>query len=507
MEATTYRLGKERYSERTAATKPLSGTSASHTLDEGEADAAGYVRQLWCRHAALATTDVLALLISTTVATFAAHLVLGDFLEVFAYRLGGAAIFLATLSYAVAGLYNSLRPSPAEEVRIQALTTTAVFGSLTLGAILLLDQAHLLPVYLGSAWLLSLLAVPLGRALLHHLCAHRSWWLCPVVVLSTGTVGHRIVRTLANQPELGLRPVALLVDDAERHGETVEEVPVVGSLAQATYFSQAGVPYAVAVLPPAEKPSMQQLEYCTSGFRGVLIVPDSFFGLQSRWVRAREVGGVVGLEMRHRLRSRWRRSLKRVFDASAALVVLAALLPFALLAAAFIKLDSRGPVFYRQHRLGQGGRIFHVFKFRSMYVGADKRLQEVLENDASARAEYERYQKLDDDPRVTPVGRYLRRTSLDELPQLLNVLRGEMSLVGPRAYLPSERPKMKDKDHVILRSLPGITGIWQVSGRSDLSFETRVDLDANYVRNWSLSFDLYLLARTVPVVLLGKGAK
>ena len=168
--------------------------------------------------------------------------------------------------------------------------------------------------------------------------------------------------------------------------------------------------------------------------------------------------------------------------------------------------DSEGPVFFSQERLGRDGRCFRILKFRTMHVGAHKRLREVLESDPAAREEYELYAKLKDDPRITRVGRFLRQCSLDELPQLFNVLRGQMSLVGPRAYLPEELPRMVGKHRSILHVTPGITGLWQVSGRNELPFAMRLDLDLRYVRNWSVSLDLYLLARTLPTVLLRRGA-
>lgn len=152
------------------------------------------------------------------------------------------------------------------------------------------------------------------------------------------------------------------------------------------------------------------------------------------------------------------------------------------------------------------GRIFTVLKFRTMYADADRKLDRILATDPERRREYERYHKLEDDPRVTPVGRFLRRYSLDELPQVFNVLRGEMSLVGPRAYMPTELPQMNGLSWAVLQVPPGITGLWQVSGRNALSFDQRLDLDVHYVQNWSVWLDLYLLARTVPTVLSGEGA-
>jgi len=141
-----------------------------------------------------------------------------------------------------------------------------------------------------------------------------------------------------------------------------------------------------------------------------------------------------------------------------------------------------------------------------MYTNAEERLRHLLEQNPYMREEYELFHKLKNDPRVTRAGRFLRKLSLDELPQLWNVLRGEMSLVGPRAYLPRELPAMEGAERIILRVLPGVTGLWQVSGRSEISFSDRLEIDVYYVRNWSMWLDLYILARTVWVVLFGRGA-
>jgi lipopolysaccharide/colanic/teichoic acid biosynthesis glycosyltransferase len=175
--------------------------------------------------------------------------------------------------------------------------------------------------------------------------------------------------------------------------------------------------------------------------------------------------------------------------------------------AALISVDSPGPVFFKQRRMGLDGRCFTVFKFRTMYTDAEAKLQEILDGDPGLKAEYDRYHKLEDDPRVTRVGKWLRRLSLDELPQLWNVLRGDMSLVGPRAYMPSELPRMNGLSRTVLQCPPGLTGLWQVSGRNNLDFSTRVDLDVHYMQHWTLWLDIYILIRTIPVVVTGDGAK
>ena len=181
-------------------------------------------------------------------------------------------------------------------------------------------------------------------------------------------------------------------------------------------------------------------------------------------------------------------------------------LPVLVLLMLAIKLDSPGPIFFSQDQLGHHARRIRPIKFRTMHVGAEERLAEILAEGGALAQEYARYHKFKDDPRTTRVGKLLRRTSLDELPQLWNVLVGEMSLVGPRPYLPRELPAMGGHEGTILLVRPGLTGLWQVSGRNQTSFEARVQFDVTYVQQWSLLKDLKILVKTVGVVLGGVGA-
>jgi lipopolysaccharide/colanic/teichoic acid biosynthesis glycosyltransferase len=197
---------------------------------------------------------------------------------------------------------------------------------------------------------------------------------------------------------------------------------------------------------------------------------------------------------------------KRAFDMVAAALILLVAAPVLAAVWLTIRLTSRGPVLFVQARLGRGGARFGAFKFRTMVVDAEARLDALLASDPQAAEEYRVYKKLRRDPRVTAVGNVLRRLSLDELPQLLNVLRGEMSLVGPRCYLPRELPEMGAAAHEILSVTPGITGLWQVSGRNGTTFAERVRIDVGYARSASLALDLKILAKTVRVVATGHGA-
>jgi exopolysaccharide biosynthesis polyprenyl glycosylphosphotransferase len=198
---------------------------------------------------------------------------------------------------------------------------------------------------------------------------------------------------------------------------------------------------------------------------------------------------------------------KHLMDVLLAGLGVVVLSPLLLVLAVLVKLTSRGPVLFGHRRLGEGGRPIRVYKFRSMVVDAEARLQDVLAADPSLHAEYEATYKLRDDPRVTPLGRWLRRTSLDELPQLFNVLRGDLSLVGPRPIVADEIAKYGPASAAILRVRPGVTGLWQVSGRSDLDYEERVRLDMDYITHWSLWLDLRILATTIPAVLRRRGAR
>jgi Undecaprenyl-phosphate galactose phosphotransferase WbaP len=196
---------------------------------------------------------------------------------------------------------------------------------------------------------------------------------------------------------------------------------------------------------------------------------------------------------------------KRCFDVIIASVMILILSALMLALAWMVRRDGK-PALYRHKRIGVGGKSFYCIKFRSMVADADGILADLLMRNPDARAEWAATQKLRHDPRITPVGRFLRKTSLDELPQLLNVLRGEMSLVGPRPIVASETQFYGDHIAEYYAARPGITGLWQVSGRSDTTYERRVALDVSYVRNWSLGNDIVILLKTLPVVLLRRGA-
>jgi Undecaprenyl-phosphate galactose phosphotransferase WbaP len=234
-----------------------------------------------------------------------------------------------------------------------------------------------------------------------------------------------------------------------------------------------------------------------------LIIP--YYNLGSLWVKPRDLEGYLGLEVTYHLLDTGSKYIKRFIDIGGSILLLFFLFPFFIVFSLMILIESSSPVFFRQERLGRNNKNFSALKFRSMITNAEEELKTFLENNPEAREEYQKYHKLSVDPRITKIGRFLRKYSLDELPQLWNVLRGEMSLVGPRAYMPSEADEIGDFTRLILRVRPGMTGWWQVMGRHNTSFVRRLRMDEYYISNWSLWMDLYIFYKTFWVVIQGTG--
>jgi Undecaprenyl-phosphate galactose phosphotransferase WbaP len=466
-------------------------------------DGAERVRQgtVWL---ALAASDLLA----AFVALLAAQALAGSLGAPFALS---APLLLALVAWpALAwreGLYPGYGLTAAQELKKQA--SVWAWAMLVYGlATRLLPAGEGLPP-LGLAILAAATAVggPVARAGSKRLLDAMKVWGRPVVILGAGRTGRRVARALARRSLDGLHPVAFFDDDPALRSRRVEGVRVRGGLAEARRFAQRHhVRHAIVA---TTRLPLERRDRLVTGidrvFQRVQFVP-KLADLPSDGIYAADLDGMLALEVRAGLASPVNRTVKRSFDVTAVLVGGLLISPLLLLLAAAVYVDSPGPVFYGQRRIGRGGRHFKAWKFRSMVPDADAILQRQLAADPRLREEWERNHKLRDDPRVTRVGRLLRATSLDELPQLWNVLSGEMSLVGPRPIVDDEAPKYGPVLDLYRMVRPGITGYWQVSGRSDTSYENRVAMDAHYVRNWSVWFDVVILLRTVTVVLKGDGA-
>ncbi len=403
------------------------------------------------------------------------------------------AVYLLVFSYE--GLYTK-RLAGWEEARRYfrgLIVATAAVMIILFGVryLTLSRTVVLLAFIIGSA------VVPIVRILLKRLLVRLGLSRRPLVLLGGGAAAELFARELVRHRSLGY-----VVSEHIQRG--AGEEPVEGMLDRLPEV--AGKTSLVVFSDSFDSGETERiLRHAERRYSEVLVVPNAAV-LQSQAVDIEQVGSVLVMKYRHNLLRPLSTLLKRALELLACVLLLVLLSPLLGLLALLVKLSSPGPVFFRQDRIGRSRRLFACLKFRTMRVDAEQRLQELLEHDAGIRAEWQKYARITNDPRITGVGRMLRRFSLDELPQLWNVIRGEMALVGPRPYLPRESGQIGDYLDAIVRVRPGMTGLWQVSGRSALPFAERLVLDEFYIRNWSLWMDFSIVLRTVWVVLGGHGA-
>jgi len=454
----------------------------------------------------LATADICAVGLATAAAV-TLRAVMNPMLspEVYIGLLPLLLLFPAVLSGF--GLYPGIALHPVSEIALVARGVTTSFLLLMAASFLVRDVDQYSRAALLLSWPTAVIAVCCFRCLARRVFGNCSWWGRETVILGTGPLALRVAAHLQRRPGMGIRLVGMLEPDEEQSTPENSEVPVIGVIADAPGIAERfNIRHALVAVPSAERAGLARLiERYTAGFHHVYVVPD-LPGLSSLGVHARDMGGMLGVEISHRLLFRTPQAVKRTFDVLAAAAVLVVLAPCMALTAILIKWSSKGPAFYAQTRRGLNGTPFLAWKFRTMVPGADKVLSSHLEAHPELREEWRRDQKLKSDPRVTCVGRFLRKTSLDELPQLWNVLRGEMSLVGPRPIVDDEIVRYGTRYSLYKKVRPGISGLWQVSGRNNTSYDERVGLDEYYVRNWSPWLDLYILGRTLKVVMTGDGA-
>lgn len=444
----------------------------------------------------LAAGDVSALLACHAFAVWGYWLAGGRYDPTLYLRLWPC-LALFPLVYEFAGLYHgvALYPGvalePAEELRRTSCATTLAY--MLIGSITFLTKCgpHFSRGVFLLAWSGSLIAVPLARGTLRRLFSHQPWWGMACVIMGEGSLAHHVAGWLNAHPEYGLRPVRVL-------GRHLTQT--------AADYAACGVRYAILAEPDIERKRLLEfLEEEGKHFAHVLMVPD-LHGVSGWWFSARDLGPAFALEIRRNLLLPFSRRCKRAMDLGLVLLLLPVLLPVALLLALAVKLTSRGPVLFRQMRIGRDGNAFPMLKFRTMVGDSERVLEDYLAKHPHQRRIWEAKRKLRDDPRITGMGKLLRVLSLDELPQIWNILAGDMSLVGPRPIVEAEIPLYGDTFALYTKVRPGLTGLWQVSGRNDISFPERVALDAYYVRKWSFWLDLYILLRTPQAILTGRGA-
>lgn len=363
-------------------------------------------------------------------------------------------------------------------------------------------------LYMGMLWVFGFFFIVLFRFILKKIFDRFHLFEEPVLLMGAGLTAQILLSHIKEDIGLNYRFIGYLEDNVP-NAEVAAQLPQLGKFADAAdVIKKTGVKNVLVMAPGLEQRRLQDIVYEIQPLvSNVGFIPDmGTMPLSNMEAESLIDGHMMMFSVRNNLRSRANRLLKQVFDWCLTLVGTVCISPFLLLIGLWIHYDSPGPILFKHRRIGKGGKEFYCYKFRTMCMDSKEKLEELLETNPEAKKEWAEYFKLKYDPRVTRSGNFLRSTSLDELPQIFNVLKGEMSLVGPRPIIKEEihyYGKYIDDYYMVQ---PGITGLWQTSGRSDTGYEQRVQMDTWYVRNWDFWFDVVLLWRTMKVVIQRKGA-
>jgi Undecaprenyl-phosphate galactose phosphotransferase WbaP len=380
------------------------------------------------------------------------------------------------------------------------LVFTIVSGTATIGFL----------IQWSAVWIGIAILIPLMRFFATAICRNFDWWAQPVVILGSDFAAGSVFRAMDANRRSGLRPLGIVVDPYSQWEETnIDPSWVLGTIDDLASIKQRHDVYWVVNANTRDSGDAGNYQLASRAARLFPLRLSPTTNQETRvsvWDSFVCLDRYTLLKQTDRLMLPLHRLAKRTSDILLASVLVILLMPIYLALALTIRLTSRGAIFYNSARVGSNGDEFLMTKFRSMYLNGDEILAKYLDENPEKARLYEQNVKLENDPRVTPVGKLMRRTSLDELPQIFDVLRGKMSLVGPRPMLPDERPKYGEMIDQYSRVLPGITGLWQVSGRNNTSYEQRLHYVNFYVQNWSPWLDLCILAKTVLVVTKKEGA-
>ncbi|GAA0203534.1 undecaprenyl-phosphate galactose phosphotransferase WbaP [Selenomonas dianae] len=415
-------------------------------------------------------------------------------------------VFIAFL--AISQTYTKMQPI-LETVR--QIFYAVLYALITCILALYFMEASMLAsrLYVVLFGVLALFNIYAARYVLLKVLKTTNLLMKPVILIGAGKTAELVLRSFNS--DLGYRyKIVGILDDAPISEILPRKFLLMGTLDDAAKIVRdTYVKTVIVTVPGMEKEKLQALlENIQPYVRDIIFVPD-LIGVPLYNVEAQTLFNeqIMMLSLRNNLARRRNRAFKRVFDTFVGGFLCIPILPILLVIAICIKIDSKGPAFFNGQRIGKNGKTFTCYKFRSMYTNAGEIMREYLAEHPAAQEEWNTFAKLRDyDPRVTKLGRWIRKYSLDELPQILNVIKGDMSLVGPRPYLPRERDDIGEYLSTITLTVPGITGFWQTSGRNDVSFAGRVAMDTWYVRNWSIWLDLMYLFKTAKIVFTGKGA-
>lgn len=388
----------------------------------------------------------------------------------------------------------------------------ALFSGTLTGLMLLIVVTYFVPelsysrglLPLSAMTIFSLLALSrIARAIVIARLRRRGIGVRRVLIVGAGQVGRAVISSIVAHPELGYQVVGFVDDNPEKGNTDLGKIKALGEIDNVpNLLAEHQIDLVITALPwMYHRKILRIMRQCEDRNVQVYIVPD-LLQTAIRHVDIEYLGEVPVVGVRQGGLGKGARIFKRALDLTLTMVGLLVGWPLFLLIALLIRLDSPGPVIFAQTRIGKDGVPFTIYKFRTMRQGADAEKAQLMDLNEGE----ERLFKIKDDPRVTRVGRFLRKTSLDELPQFWNVLRGEMSIVGPRPQVPSEVELYLEWHRLRLQVLPGITGMWQVSGRSDLGFDEMALLDIWYVENWTPWLDIKIILKTIGVALTGRGA-
>ncbi len=402
-------------------------------------------------------------------------------------------IFAYIIAFAYEGLYTQRFTSWEETKRLWrgAFVATAI----TIIAIYVSRSYMVSRVVVVLAFISGLILLPLVRILFKRMLFKLKLWTKRIIIIGNDQTTQILRREIDRNHNLGYEIINPMESINFSH------------LSEASWLKNKRPDGVIVSATAVSKESIAEIYRLVEGSsEEFMIVPD-ILELQNVGVEIAQLESLFLMKFRYNLLQPTNLILKRTIELLFTIITLLIFVPFFLIASIVIKLTSTGPILYKQQRIGKKKKLFHCFKFRSMYKDADSRLETLLKTQSVSIEEWNKYMKFKSkDPRITPFGRFLRRFSLDEIPQLWNVLRGDMNLVGPRPYLPRELERIGRFINIITKVTPGISGLWQVSGRSELPFEERLLLDEYYVKNWSLWLDFVIILRTFGVVLKSKGA-
>ncbi len=410
--------------------------------------------------------------------------------------------------YHIFKLYPGILLVPSEQLRSFFLANAFMFGGIALSIVVETEKREFISIAFLIAFFFSTFSLPISRSIARRYVYSRfKWWGIPAVVFGKISEAQSILDDLLDNPSLGYIPVAI-IDEHETAATDYRGIPILGSLEDSKRLNtELHIRMAIIIHGDSIGEESKHLLLTTlSNFRYNIIIPKMNL-INTISLSIKDINGTLGFATTHNLTKWYNIAVKTFLDHVILFFAGFLLVPFICIIALLVKISSPGPVFYGHERIGRAGKKIRVWKFRSMEIDADAKLEKVLEENPEYRKEWNESFKLSNDPRVTRIGRFLRKSSLDELPQLFNVFKGDMSFIGPRPVTEEEILRYGENFNYVFSVKPGLSGMWQVSGRSDTDYTERVAFDSYYIQNWSIWLDLWLIFKTIGVVLTGRGAR